>query len=124
MYLHLLGCCELGYEVWMEFMELYQIHLESNSSIEPPFNLEGMDGALIEPPPPPLSHPNQWRKHRDETKCEDCSRHHNANNCDKYLNNPISFHKKNCQHYKGFKYNKFNKKKHNNITKLIQHIKP
>ena len=34
-----------------------------------------------------LSHPNQWRKHRDETKCEDCSRHHNANNCDKYLNN-------------------------------------
>ncbi|MFS7914632.1 putative plant organelle RNA recognition domain-containing protein [Helianthus anomalus] len=19
-----------------------------------------------------LSHPNQWRKHRDETKCEDC----------------------------------------------------
>ncbi|KAJ0789029.1 hypothetical protein HanPI659440_Chr05g0198811 [Helianthus annuus] len=37
-----------------------------------------------------VSHPNQWRKHRDETKCEDCSRHHNAI-CDNNLIIQISF---------------------------------
>ena len=57
-----------------------------------------------------LSHPNQWRKHRDETKCEDCSRHHNANNCDKYLNNHfISFLKNQVQGFET-KYNNMNNK--------------